>query len=140
MLLKYLKFDFYVSINSNNKTALMCPIQDFNDALEEFKQISKEVLGPKYERSRGNIKKFSNLEEFKEFHKNSYYYNAGFHGYKPKTNKKYKKTNIPSKINVNRKENPREWDNQYHWFRLHPDAEKYEPHKRCSNRSRTHLK
>ena len=111
----------------------MCPIHDFNDALEEFKKLSLEVLGSA-RRPHGNTKTFSNLAEFKEFHKETTWHERKkkYYHYVKKTDKQYKKTNIPSKINVNRKENPREWDKQYQWFRLHPDAEKYEPDPKLS--------
>jgi hypothetical protein len=118
----------------------MNPIQDFNDALKEFRQISFEIIPDRKRygsRGYGNVKKFSNLDEFHEYHRIYYTYKSGScrSTYKKKTDRVYKKREgITSKITVDRKENPREWDNQYHWFCRHPEEDVYDP-----DHSRPHL-
>ena len=109
----------------------MNPIQDFQDALKEFREISREVIPDKKMygcKGCGNIKKFNNLAEFKEYHgeQGKKKRNSGAY-YKKKTDVVYKKRNITQKITVDRKEDPKAWDAQYHWFRYHPDKDVYEP-------------
>jgi len=114
----------------------MNPIQDFQDALKEFKKISSEfvdrgrTLKPGEHRL-GRVKKFNNLSEFKEYHSGTYYFTKEkcTGTYKKKTDVVYKKRNITQKITVDRKEDPKAWDAQYHWFRNHPDKDVYEPEK-----------
>ena len=108
----------------------MNPIQDFNDALKEFMQICSEMPPPL--RRGGNIKKFNNLDEFHEYHRT----HCKFGGtYKKKTDRVYKKREgITSKIKLDRKENPREWNTQYSWFCRHPEEDVYAP-----IHSRSHL-
>jgi len=104
----------------------MNPIQDFHNALKEFRQIAREVIpdrkmnGP---RSFGHVKNFSNLEEFRQYHLTHYTYKGGSH--KRKTPVTYKKRGITSKISVDWKENPKEWKKQYQWFINNPEAEVY---------------
>jgi len=113
----------------------MNPIQDFNDALKEFRKISSEII-PERKMLAGNVKKFSNLDEFHEYHRTHYKNGTQIGSYKKKTDRVYKKREgIISKIKVDRKENPREWDNQYQWFSKHPEADVYAP-----DHSRSHLK
>ncbi len=111
--------------SETNYSTVMNPIQDFDDALKEFRQICSE-MPPPLGRG-GNIKKFNTLDEFHEYHREP--------TYKKKTDRVYKKRHgIASKIKVDRNENPTEWHNQYSWFSRHPEADVYAP-----DHSRSHL-
>ena len=92
---------------------------DFHKCLAEFRELTKDVKGNK-----NATKKFNNLKEFQAYHARRSPTNPH---YVKKTDKEYKKSDIPSKIPFKREENPKEWMKQYGWFRTHPEAKVYAP-------------
>jgi len=112
----------------------MNPIQDFHDALKQFREIQHELLpdrqmyGP---RTYGNIKNFNNLAQFHKYYDHrpiyengrSYYASA----YVKKTDMEYKKRNITQYITVTNKEDPSEYHRQYQWFKANPGKTIYKP-------------
>lgn len=95
---------------------------EFHKHLAEFRELTREV------KHKGNFKKFNNLQEFLDYYDNLYYRKNP--RYRKKTDKTYKKSDIPSKIPFKRSENPKEWNKQYGWFRIHPEATVYNPKSR----------
>jgi len=118
----------------------MNPIQDFQDALKQFRQIAREIIpDPRSGQGWRAVKKFSNLEEFRQYHLTHITYKGGNGNrlqYKKKTPVTYKKRGITSKITVSSKENPSEYQRQYQWFRNHPEAEVYAPKARGHHRKK----
>ena len=106
----------------------MDPVKQFHSALWCFKKFAYELVDKDdkiYGFQGKPFKKFKNLAEF-----NAYWETATGSQYQKKTKVIYKKTNIPEKITVDRKQDPKAWDKQYHWFRIHPEAEVYDPEPR----------
>ncbi len=101
---------------------------DFHKHLAEFRELTRDFKG------HGNSKTFNNLQEFRDYYENIHYIKNP--NYKKKTDKKYKKSGIPSKIPFSREENPKEWTKQYGWFRTHPEATVYAP---LHGRKETHV-
>jgi hypothetical protein len=93
---------------------------DFHKSLAEFRELTQGI------KAHGNLKKFKNLREFQDYYKDNPDYRTNRY-YRKKTDKDYKKSNIPSKIPFKREENPKEWMKQYGWFRNNPEATVYDP-------------
>ena len=118
-------------------------MSEFADALAEFRSIVSTITMKSWS---GGARHHENLTEFHHYwggnKKQTRGRRAG-QGLKngvrcrptrteevvPKKKLKYKKSGIPSKIKFPRADDPRLWARQYAWFKIHPEADVYNPQK-----------
>ena len=100
----------------------------FHLALKEFREETADVV-----MVQGRHMNYKNLTEFNNYWDKQTKYEKikSRPTFKPyyvkKTDVVYKKRNVTQYITVDRHEDKKGWDKQYHWFRSHPNETVYDP-------------